>query len=253
MIFLFAYFYSMVNSLISFLLLLITFLIIRVLLSYIVYTNAKRRELDNPVFWGVITLFAGLVSLILYFSFNIKLGKKSKPKKKHKIIVASALAICLCLVISSGVIGHFHRIEDTAENCDSVVEKIAPYKYVTYDKNGRQYDIMDLYSYDYWDSECSKENNIDIYDRNGKKLDDEIGIYVDSDGYGISELDAKDFQKRCYENDYYLYTVYFDNEHNIYYDDEDCSWDKNGKLIFKDKIFEKLTYENTEPYEEKEF
>lgn len=250
MIFLIAFFYSMVNSFFSLIILIATFSIIRVLLTYIVYTNAKRRELDNPVFWGVITLFTGIVSVILFFAFNINLGKKSKPEKKHKVIVASTLAVCVCLVISSAVVGHFKTIEDTVENCNSVVEKIAPYKYVTYDKSGKQYDIMDIYLFDYWDSECKKEGSIDIYDRNGEKLDSEIEIYVNSDGYGISKLDAKNFQKRYYEDEYYTYTVYFDNEHNIYYDDEDCSWDKNGNLIFKEKIFEKLTYENTKPIDE---
>lgn len=41
-------------------------------------------------------------------------------------------------------------------------------------------------------------------------------------------------------------------EAEISNDNEDCSWDKNGNLIFKDKIFEKLTYENTKPYNKEE-
>ena len=48
-----------------------------------------------------------------------------------------------------------------------------------------------------------------------------------------------------YETDEYYY-AFFDDEHNIYYSSGECSWDKDGKLVFKEEMYKNLTYENTE-------
>ena len=35
-------------------------------LTYFVYTDAKKRGMDNPALWAVLTFFTGLIGLIIY-------------------------------------------------------------------------------------------------------------------------------------------------------------------------------------------
>lgn len=36
-------------------------------ISYIVYRDAKKNNIDNPILWGLLTFFTGLIGIVLYF------------------------------------------------------------------------------------------------------------------------------------------------------------------------------------------
>ena len=41
-------------------------------LTYYVYTDAKKRGMDNAPLWAILTFFTGLIGLILYLIFRKK-------------------------------------------------------------------------------------------------------------------------------------------------------------------------------------
>jgi|GEM_PF-4138735 len=51
-------------------------LLIAALLGYVVYKNAKERELSSAVGWGVLTFFFGLISVAAYYFAVLRPNKK---------------------------------------------------------------------------------------------------------------------------------------------------------------------------------
>ena len=78
----------------------------------------------------------------------------------------------------------------------------------------------------------------------GTQVSESQYYLINSDGYAV--LDCRDFEERFYETDEYDCYAFFDDEHNIYYSSGECSWDKDGNLVFKEEMYKNLTYENTE-------
>lgn len=228
------------------------FIMHRVLCCFIVYKNAKRRELDNPVFWGIVSLFTGVICVAIYFLFNVGIGNKQKPKKTYLLSILSCICVGISVFSIATTLNFLEVTSSTAIESNTVFDKHSPFEYVTYDKVGNEYNLLDLYDFNFW-GEREGYKSPDVYSKDGKKLATEEDIIIDSDGYGHLEDEFKNLERRKLIKNEMYYTAYFDEKHNIYYDLFDCSWDKNGNLIFKDKIFEKLTYENTEPYNEEEY
>ena len=79
----------------AFLLVFLALLLLRITYSYTVFLNAKRRGLDTPVYWAVMSFVAGTIAFILYFIVNAKQGEKSKPKKQQAASIAVSYSAAL--------------------------------------------------------------------------------------------------------------------------------------------------------------
>ena len=237
----FDYYYGTINEF-TFLLVFLAFLLLRIAYSYTVFLNAKRRELDTPVYWAVISFVAGTIAFILYFPVNAKQGEKSKPKKQQAATIAVSYVLVVLLLALSVPVRIAEMTLDYVDYSNTVVEKTGFLQYVTYDKMGNEYSVFKLANDD------TEEYYVPCYLEDGTKVGTYQYYLINRDGYAV--LNCDDFEERFYDTDEYYYSAFFDDEHNIYYSPSDCSWDKDGNLVFKDEIYESLTYENTEPSEE---
>ncbi len=218
----------------------IAFILYRISLSYTIFLNAKRRKLDNPVYWAMISFFAGTVAAVLYRIINTGAGKKSKPETSKAISLTAFFIVSAMLFAGSGLTYNYESAYAYQHSSDTVIYKKGM-KYIAYDKMGNEHNVLDLVNNGF-DFGLDK---VPIYTREGKKA--EYPCYVDKDGYALSDYNEEDIEERRYvlsdeDADYY---VYFDKDKNICYSYYDCSWDKDGNLIFNDEIFAKITYENT--------
>ncbi|MGN0523338.1 MAG: hypothetical protein ACI4IG_03590 [Eubacterium sp.] len=242
-----SYMYSSYVLEYTYVLIALAIFLLRVLYSYTVFINAKRRKLDIPVYWAIMSFIAGTIAFVLYFAVNYKLGEKEKPKKHQIVSLSLAFGLIICMFISAIPLSMYEKIQYIEEYEETVIERVGPLKYVTYDKMGNEYDVLDLCRKDYYSYEDdSWREDVPVYTRDGEKDENSNQYLIDSDGYAVYRLYIGDFEERRYDSYDYCYYVYFDKEHNIYYDSYVCSWDKDGNLVFKDKMYEKLTYENTE-------
>lgn len=221
---------------ISLVLIFVSVMLIRLVESYTVFVNARRRNLDVPVFWASITLVTGFLSFLLYFVINYGLGEKSKPIKQRVVALSASAVIAVFLVVVSIPVGIIEDFYHSYEYSDTVIEKQGLLKYVTYDKMGNEYNAIPIVLDD--DNEL-----IPCYTSDGERLDIYDFYKIDKNGYAIKNCD--NFEERKYDALQGVYYVYFDEDHNIYYDRYNCSWDKDGNLIFKDETYLRITYENT--------
>lgn len=235
------YYYGTITEF-AFLLVFLAILLLRIAYSYTVFLNAKRRGLDTPVYWAVMSFVAGTIAFILYFAVNAKQGEKSKPKKRQVSTIAVSYVLVVFMLASSVPVGIAETTLDYVNYSNTAFEKIGFMKYATYDKMGNEYSAFKLANDGY------EEYYVVCYLEDGTKVSQSRYYLINSDGYAV--LDCEDFEERFYETDENYYSAFFDEEHNIYYSSSDCSWDKDGNLVFKEEMYKDLTYENTESVEE---
>ena len=223
----------------AFWLVFLALLLLRITYSYTVFLNAKRRGLDTPVYWAVMSFVAGTIAFILYFIVNAKQGEKSKPKKQQAVSIAVSYLLVVILFALSVPVRYAEITLDYVKYSNAVVEKTGFMQYVTYDKMGNEYSAFKLAI------DEDGEYYVPSYLEDGTQVSESQYYLINSDGYAV--LDCRDFEERFYETDEYYCYAFFDDEHNIYYSSGECSWDKDGNLVFKEEMYKNLTYENTEP------
>lgn len=219
----------------------LSLLCINIALASVVKNNADSRELDNGKVWAVMSFFFSLPVVGLYFLMNKGLGVKPSDKGE-KTVQRNAVIMCAVALIISVAITPLFVYENKQAKLRTEYEEAykMPYlnaegtHYVLYDKMGNEY------AYD--------EICIPLYTKDGKKYEDEGNYFqsssgvldlahvrVDSEGYlahgdyaKMKEIGIPDYD---FEDDYYY--VVKDGKGNYFYKPDDCSWDKNGNLVFR--------------------
>ena len=219
----------------------LSLLCINIALASVVKNNADSRELDNGKVWAVMSFFFSLPVVGLYFLMNKGLGVKSSDKGA-KTVQRNAVIMCAVALIISVAITPLFVYENKQANLRTEYEEAykMPYlnaegtHYVLYDKMGNEYAYDEIF--------------IPLYTKDGKKYIDDGNCYkcgsksldvshvrVDSEGYlaqgdyaKMKEIGIPDYE---FEDDYYY--VVKDGKGNYFYEPDDCSWDKNGNLVFR--------------------
>ena len=55
-------------------------LVIGLVLAYVVYKDAQKNKVENPILWGIITFFFNIIGLLIYF-----LAIKPEAVKKNEV------------------------------------------------------------------------------------------------------------------------------------------------------------------------
>lgn len=221
-------------------LIFIALFLLRIIYTYIVFVNAKRRNIDTPVYWAVVTLLCGLIAFVLYFAINFGVGEKTKPKKSQIAVFTVAFALVICMIGAAYPVSVAEAVAYYRDDMGMVVDKKGFLEYVTYDKMGKEYNIYRL---------SRGEEEVALYSKDGKTLNN-VDCLIDKDGYAIRRFDIADLEERFYDGNDDYYYLYFDKKGNAYYESYYCSWDKDGNLVFTDQMIEGLNYNNTESVEE---
>ena len=216
-----------------------------------VYLNGKRRYLDNPVYWSVFSVIFGLPAFIMFFALNAGQGVESKAKTSSKAALSVLLAVSLCCGFAFVPMMNYEAAYTYSHYNCIVLQKKNPFKYVTYDKMGNEYDVSLLDFYDDLNrfDGMGYDNTVTVYNRDGEACGNRDDFVIDSDGYAVEDFDYDKYECRSYENDDVYIEAYFDKDGNIFYDGYSCSWDKDGNLVFYG-LDEELTVDNTKSTEE---
>jgi hypothetical protein len=250
---------------------LVLAIIFNISLAFFIFNNAKRRQLDNERIWALLTGVFGLPVAILYLLMNIKLGVKNEdvPLKK---LQKRTLIICAAVLVISTVIYPVYKYEDKKVILNHQYEDSIhmPYlsedesQYLFYDKTGKVYHFYD-------------EENIPYYTENGEKLteeydeEDDCYKYMSSDkriviekGNAFIDADGNMVEKEEIElkmigvptddstysgglidrDDEFGTYAYTDSKGNLFFDPDECSWDKNGNLVFRNENLSKYYEKN---------
>lgn len=231
---------------ISFLILFVIVVLLRLFYAFIVYLNGKRRYLDNPIYWSVFSAVFGLPAFVMFFALNAGQGVKAPVRKAHKVTFSAILVFILCLSCAFVPLRAYECSQEYSALSNSEVYKINPIKYVVYDKKGKAYNtmFMGVFSTNYW-NDCKR---VAVYYVDGTECTDEYCM-INSDGYAVRNFKETDYENRIYDNDDLYLDFYIDDDENFYYNRYDCSWDKDGNLIIVG-LNEELTRDNTVLYED---
>ena len=156
--------------------------------------------------------------------------------------------ICLCVVFVP------LRAKEVAKDYSlysgTVVYKINPVKYVVYDKKGKAYSVVKFDTRRWMGYFGMPTDSIYVptYYQDGKVVE-ELGAFVNSDGYAVRDFNKDEYENRVYEKDNLYLDLYFGADGSIYYHDYNCSWDKDGNLIIVG-LNEELTRDNTVLYDD---
>lgn len=216
-------------------------LCINVCFAFIVKRNADSRELDNGKLWAVMSFFFSLPVVLLYFIMNFKLGVKPSDKEA-KTVQRNAIIMCSVALIISIAITPLFMYEDKQASLQAEYDESSGMAYlnddgthyVLYDKMGKVYPYDELYIPLYTKDGKVFMNEGDYY-KCGDKVLELSQARVDSEGYFV-QVDYDKFEKIVipeYEYGDYDYYVWKDGRGNYYYDPDDCSWDKDGNLVFR--------------------
>ena len=230
--------------------------------------NAKCRELDNRTLWTVFTLLFGVLLAVLYVLLHLKLGKKNRFTKAQR----NAVILCgvsVAIFLAAAPVFQYERAKDLLEDEKDSFDKVCYLNedgthYVTYDKMGKVYDFEtedallyytrdgDAYVYEWgdflvstdeeWIVKAKKYNDEQIYLCKEKHIARGAeDCFVDEDGYFVFDLSLHPY----YGNDEYDFPLlYYDDDGNLFYLPEDCSWDKDGNLVFAGEQFRNFDKEN---------
>lgn len=127
---------------VSLILLFVIIILLRVFYALTVNSNAKRRELDNPVFWTVFSVLFGLPAFLMFFAINARQGKQTEVDSKRKTALSVMLVFILCLCVAFVPLRAKEVAKDYSLYSGTVVYKINPVKYVAYDKKGKAYSVV---------------------------------------------------------------------------------------------------------------
>lgn len=214
---------------------------INISLAVIVKYSAESRELDNGKLWAFMTFFFSLPVVLLYFIMNFKLGVKPSDKEA-KTVQRNAIIMCSVALIISVAITPLFIYENKQANLRAEYEEAYGMAYlnddgthyVLYDKMGKVYPYDELYIPLYTKDGKKYAENDNYYSCGGKTID-VSQVRVDSEGYlsqgdyeKMKEIGIPDYE---FDDDYYY--VWKDDKGNYYYAPDDCSWDKDGNLVFK--------------------
>ena len=220
----------------SYFLLTLIFVLFRIFYAFTVYVNAKRRQLDNPVFWSVFNVAFGLIAFIMFFAVNAGQGIKNKRIPAQTISLTVLLAVSVILTAVYPVFKIYETAMEYRYSQDSYVEKQNIFKYVTYDKMGNEYNVFKLqygnmidYGDYYYLDYASSGSGIKYYYENGQEVKNESLVLIGEDGYAVN-LDVNYDDLRTFNSGEVYLDVYFDEEGKKYYNPYDCSWDKDGNL-----------------------
>lgn len=230
----------------SYFILFMSLVFFRVLYAICVYVNAKRRQLDNPVFWSVFCAIFGILAFIMFFAINVGQGEKRKRITSQTISLSILLVVCILMTLSYAPIKVNEIVYDYKETQLNYVQKKNAFKYVTYDKMGNEYDVIRLYI-DSVKKAYDESEDIKLYYEDGTQAGYRYDVYINEEGYAVNlDIDYEDL-RTYYESDIYL-DVYIDNDGNKYYNSYDCSWDENGNLYINgnNELNDIISFENTE-------
>lgn len=235
---------------ISFLILFVIVVLLRLFYAFIVYLNGKRRYLDNPIYWSVFSAVFGLPAFVMFFALNAGQGVKAPVKKAHKVTFSVLLVFILCLSCAFVPLRAYECSQEYSALSNSEVYKINPVKYVVYDKKGKAYNTMllEISNISDWFIDGSNYREVPVYYDDGTECADECCM-INSDGYAVRNFKESDYENRIYDNDDLYIDFYIDDDGNFYYNRYDCSWDKDGNLIIVG-LNEELTRDNTVLYDD---
>lgn len=218
----------------------------RVFYAVCVYVNAKRRQLDNPVFWSVFCAVFGLLAFIMFFAINAGQGEKRKRITAQTVSLSVLLAVCCILTLSYAPVKVNEIVYDYKDAQHDYVQKKSAFKYVTYDKMGNEYDVVKLYISNIRDMYSDFED-IKLFYEDGTQAGYRDGVVINEEGYAVN-LDIDYENWRSYYGDDIYVDVYIDEDGNKFYNSYDCSWDENGNLYISgdSELNDFLTLDNTE-------
>ncbi|MBE6742309.1 MAG: hypothetical protein E7570_08430 [Ruminococcaceae bacterium] len=257
------------DYIITFISAILLVLFFNISLAFFVYSNAKSRQLDNKKTWAVLTGIFGLPIAVLFLLMNIKLGVKNEDKRQKRF-QRNALIICAAALVLSSVCYPIYKYEDRKATLNSQYESSLhkPYlnedesEYIFYDKMGKIYHIYDeedipLYTPDetmlkyddYSDEVPVNEYDFDKYyiryvSADRSTVIDIENALINQDGFIVAMDKSKLIcdsieggEGETYEWEYSdeKRNIYHDTNGNLYFEPEDCSWDKNGNLVFRNE------------------
>lgn len=225
----------------------------------------EAKKIENVKTWKWVTFIFGVFGIVLCFIINFKVGEKIENEKVKRLIkkyfinalvfglivlalqpFQTVLAEKTVLFANKNEIEYYHKaFFDENEN-----------QYVCYDKMGNVYKASDDF------------RNLPLYDKDGNKylFDDSEGYYyctenkkkvlynnayIDEAGYFVGKNNLSDYMyyDEEYADTYRLFC--YDEEKNIYYPIEYCSWDKDGNLLLRDSIDNKINNFDFEAFKNK--
>ena len=232
------------------------FIIYRVSLAVAIAKNAEIRQLDNANVWALITGLFGCPIAGLYFLMNIKLGGIYESEKANKVQKRAMITILAVIIISVAITPLYMRENHEARLKEEFEESIRmaylnedETHYICYDKMGNTYST----EYDYWlplytESGIKLKPDQDLNDEfpydytNYISQDGKINIEVDNafinkNGYvvDIDHTKLEQIEIPAYNDLDDDYWVFEDKNGEMYFNPEDCSWDRDGNLVFKAK------------------
>ena len=235
---------------ISFAVLILAVILLRLIYAFIVYLNGKKRYLDNPIYWSVFSVLFGLPAFVMFFALNAGQGVKAPVKKAHKVTFSVLFALVLCLCFAFVPLRVYESARVYASYSSVEVYEINPFKYVAYDKTGKAYNVMSLDAgriKNYIDGSYNNER-VPVYYEDGEQYNGTDAM-INSDGYAVRDFNEADYENRIYEKDDSYFDLYFDKDGNVYYHYYNCSWDKDGNLVIVG-LDETPTVDNTEAYDD---
>lgn len=235
---------------VSLILLFVIIILLRVFYALAVNSNAKRRDLDNPVFWTAFSVLFGLPAFLMFFAINARQGKQTEADSKRKTALTVMFVFIICLCVAFVPLRAKEVAKDYSLYSGTIVYKINPVKYVAYDKKGKAYSVVKFDTRRWMGYFGMPTDSIYVptYYQDGKVVE-ELGAFVNSDGYAVRDFNKDEYENRVYEKDNLYLDLYFGADGSIYYHDYNCSWDKDGNLIIVG-LNEELTRDNTVLYDD---
>ena len=238
---------------------LIMCLTLRISLGILIMQQSKTRELDGGRLWAAFTIVFSAILGVLYLLINKNIGTTSdNPNyKKHQryliiicLLAVAVIAACYPVFKYESNKSALKEAYDCSVHVPFLNEDNTGYDY--YDKMGVKYDELNEISIPYY-----SENGVKYHceDDNDSMVDD--AAYLDTDysdynfvsedrsiiinqknalindkGY-LVEADISKLKETKISSNGYTSYVYTDNNGNLFFKPDDCSWDKDGNLVFK--------------------
>lgn len=229
---------------------MIIFVIYRIYLGKTVETVLILKKIENSKTWGIFTVIFGLFVVLLCFIINRTVGEPIDEKKS--LIKKYLINAIVFGVISVALIPLEEHVNNNFIAYKSIMmlgyDKVLYFdeennEYFCYDKQGNVYTTDNIDEFKYYDSkgdsyvESSQEMG---YYCTKRDITIEYGCACIDESGNIVELESEFHEFSI--GDYCI--VYYDDEGNLYYYPDDCSWDKNGNLVFGDTELSEFKYED---------
>lgn len=216
-----------------------------IMLAYGVCLSSKNKQLENYKKYTKLTAYFDIIGLLVYLFFTKDVKKKSSNKASGILMIAGVILITVNIALFWGI--SYPAYQDVGEVISNYRFSAMSYQNekdesILYDKKGNEYTIKKAYNFLYYDRNGNTYTAAQI---NQLKNTTDNEYVLDKEGY----LCTLEHLGIFYRNNN---RILYDENGELYYDYDNCYWDKDGKLYFYPEWIEKYTYKKVIETEKKE-